>query len=215
MKRRITKHELRQVCRFCHPPDRDRILFKTGDFYVMLSLGPIVQGHLLVIPTEHLECCAEFKGEIAKQFDVLMEKVKSILCKEYGSVLLFEHGRSGSSLLHYSSAKHDFHAHMHCVPIDVDIEEDLRRDFPPIVLSGWKHFRSLYQNEHKDYLFIDHDDRKIIFFVDKELRSQYLRYLIANRVGVNEKYVDWMRSPGWRNIWKAKKKLLSYFIQST
>jgi len=210
MRRRITKQELQQVCRLCHPPDQDRILLKTQNFYVMLSLGPIVEGHFLIVSNEHFECCAELQGGIAEEFDEIVEKVKLILCQQYGNVLLFEHGRSGSSLLPSSPDKHCFHAHLHCVPTSVDLAAVVECEFSSVSLNSWYNLRSIYQNQPRDYLFIEHDNQKRMFFVNREIRRQYLRYKLATVLGV-EKLADWLKVPGWRKIWKAKKRLSPYF----
>lgn len=39
--------QLEETCRFCYPPEKERILYATENFYVMASLGPIVEGYLL------------------------------------------------------------------------------------------------------------------------------------------------------------------------
>lgn len=211
MRRRTTKQELQQICRFCHPPDQDRIILKTRNFYIMLSLGPIVEGHLLIVSNEHFECCAELQGEIAKEFDVIVEKVKSILNHEYRTVLLFEHGRSSSCLWSLSPDKHCFHAHMHCVPTDVNLTTIVEQRFSPISLGSWDDFRRIYQNQFRGYLYIEHNNQKKMFLVNKKLRRQYLRYKLATTLEV-EKLADWLKVPGWRKIWKAKKRLNPYFI---
>ncbi|MFH1943427.1 MAG: hypothetical protein ABIL68_15100 [bacterium] len=163
MRKKLTKQELHQVCRFCHPPDQDRILLKTHNLYVMLSLGPIVEGHLLIVSNRHFECCAELQGKIAKEFDLIVEKVKSILNHEYGTVLLFEHGRSSSCLWSLSPDKHCFHAHMHCVPNDVNLIKIVEQEFLPISLSCWDDFRNIYQNQFRGYLFIEYNNQKKCF----------------------------------------------------
>lgn len=41
--------QLEETCRFCYPPEKERILYATENFYVMASLGPIVEGYLLIV----------------------------------------------------------------------------------------------------------------------------------------------------------------------
>lgn len=41
--------QLEETCRFCYPPEKERILYTTENFYVMASLGPIVEGYLLIV----------------------------------------------------------------------------------------------------------------------------------------------------------------------
>lgn len=51
-----------------------------------------------------------------------------------------------------------------------------------------------------------------MFLVNEKLRSQYLRYKLATALGV-ENLTDWLKKPGWRKIWKAKKRLNPYFTE--
>jgi hypothetical protein len=49
-----------------------------------------------------------------------------------------------------------------------------------------------------------------VAFVNKKIGRQYLRYKLATALGVEE-VADWLKVPGWRKIWKAKKRLSPYF----
>lgn len=177
----------------------------------MLSLGPIEEGYLLVVSNEHFECCAELRGKIAEEFDAIVGRVKLILHREYGKALVFEHGRSGSCLYSLSHDKHCHHAHMHCVPTNVDLAAITECDFSSTSLTSWDDFRNTYQKYLRDYLFIEQDDLRKMFFVNKEIGRQYLRQRLATALGV-ERLADWVKSPGWRKIWRAKKRLRSYFV---
>ena len=46
--------QLEETCRFCYPPEKERILYATENFYVMASLGPIVEGYLLIVSKKHI-----------------------------------------------------------------------------------------------------------------------------------------------------------------
>jgi hypothetical protein len=49
-----------------------------------------------------------------------------------------------------------------------------------------------------------------IFSVNKHLRKQFLRYLLAEKLGVPER-ADWTIYLGWGDIFTAKKKLIPSF----
>ena len=49
-----------------------------------------------------------------------------------------------------------------------------------------------------------------IFSVNKHLRKQFLRYLLAEKLGVPER-ADWTIYLGWGDIFTAKKKLIPLF----
>ena len=99
---------------------------------------------------------------------------------------------------------------MHCIPTNVNLAKIVECDFSSLSLNSWYNFRNIYQNQPRNYLFIEHDNQKKMFFVDREIRRQYLRYKLATALGV-EKLADWLKVPGWRKIWKGKKKLSPYF----
>ena len=48
------KFQIESGCRFCNPPEKERILMETDNFYVMVSLGPIVEGYLLIVAKKHM-----------------------------------------------------------------------------------------------------------------------------------------------------------------
>ena len=196
-------------CRFCNPPEKERILYYSKSFYVMLSLGPIVEGYLLIISRNHLDCSAVYDDELGKEFDTLAEEVKKILKKVYGSYILYEHGRDGSSLQFSEGNEHCFHAHMHCIPTSVKLNQIISREFEPIKLSSYSEFRGAYKTKFAPYLFVE-DDVKNIYFIDKEIKRQYLRYHLANELSVPELW-DWVRFQGWGKIQSAKEKLKPQF----
>ena len=49
--------QLEETCRFCYPPEKERILYATENFYVMASLGPIVEGYLLMASRDAYLLC--------------------------------------------------------------------------------------------------------------------------------------------------------------
>lgn len=171
MARTVSKQELKKYCRFCQPPDKDRIIYETHNFYVMLSLGPIVEGYLLIISKEHFDCCAALPIIMLEEFSRLVSNVKDILGKQYGSVILCEHGRSGASLQHHSGGKHCFHAHLHCVPVNIDLGKIVQNDFKCLPIADWETLRQLYEKQRLQYLFIEVDDAKKVFPILQPIRS--------------------------------------------
>ena len=71
--------QIENFCRFCNPPDKDRILYETENFYVMLSLGPIVEGYTLLVTKQHVGCCADIPDALMEEFIYLYNKIKNIL----------------------------------------------------------------------------------------------------------------------------------------
>src|SRR5687767_6720535 len=111
----VLEEQMIKECRFCNPPDKDRILYETDNFYIMLSLGPIVEGYTLLVSKQHIDSCANVPYELLSEFDMLYHKTKNILATEFGSCIAYEHGRAGTCMIPMENSKHCFHAHMHFV----------------------------------------------------------------------------------------------------
>ncbi|MDB4984405.1 MAG: hypothetical protein JWM20_584 [Patescibacteria group bacterium] len=96
-------------CPFCNheAQSKDYLLEETANFRIIADLHPLTEGHILVIPKEHIACVGDFTEELFQEFALLYEKVKNFIKKEYGNVSTFEHGKIGQLV---------FHSHMHVLP---------------------------------------------------------------------------------------------------
>lgn len=209
MEAQILENDIQLQCRFCNPPDKERILFETDNFYIMLSLGPIVEGYLLINSKQHIDCCGALHENSSLEFDYLANEVKRILSTIYGGCVFYEHGRAGSCLQFSEASQHCFHAHMHCVPVNIKLNNLIENSQPPINVDSWSDFRSKYRNNPQPYLFVD-DGQKEIHYINREIRKQYLRYLISREVGEPELW-DWVNHQGLERIQNAKTKLVPFF----
>jgi diadenosine tetraphosphate (Ap4A) HIT family hydrolase len=201
--------QVEMECRFCVPVETGNILLTTENFYVMLSLGPICEGYTLIISKTHIESCGELNNELGKEFDAICDKVKQIFSKVYGSCIMYEHGRAGSCLQIGEGSKHCYHAHMHCIPTNVSLNEIISKDFKPLIVSSYSDFRKECQRSMQTYLFVE-DKEKCVYFVDREIRRQYLRYHLANLLGKPDEW-DWIKYQNWEIIDSGRNKLQSYF----
>ncbi|WP_178988501.1 HIT domain-containing protein [Winogradskyella schleiferi] len=210
MKVEDLKKDIEEHCRFCNPPDKSRILFETKNFYVMLSLGPIVEGYLLINSKEHIESCSLLSESLSEEFEFVTLVVKNILIETYGGCIFYEHGRTGSCLTFTDANKHCYHAHMHCVPVNINISESIKGTLLPIICDTWEDFRIKAKEYNEPYLFIEDDGIKKIYFVIKEVRRQYIRYLVSQKIDNKDSW-NWVEYQGWDKIESAKIKLLPFF----
>jgi diadenosine tetraphosphate (Ap4A) HIT family hydrolase len=200
--------QMEEICRFCRPPEKERILYQTEHFYVMVSLGPIVEGYLLIVSKEHIGACLHLPTSYLKEFFLLKDKVKSILNDVYGCCLFYEHGKTGSCLITGKDHIHCFHAHLHCVPAKVNLNEIVKDDLVPMQFSSVSECYEKMKHVEK-YLYIE-DSRICTYQPDIELRSQYLRYNLAKAVGHTELW-DWVKIQNWELIYKTIDKIKPYF----
>lgn len=204
MKIEDLEQQIQERCRFCNPPEKERILYEGKDFYVMLSLGPIVEGYLLLISKKHLSCCAEIPVELTEEFDFLYNRITKIQQEVYGGSVAYEHGRAGSCMVLTEGSKHCYHAHMYFLPYPIHMNFAVSKDFDDIPLESLEIFRSCYKNKSNSYLYID-DGIKSMYIVDTQIRRQYLRYKAAILVDKIDLW-DWVSNQGWKQIKNAKIK---------
>ncbi len=207
----VPPRNLHGICRFCKPPEPERILFSGDHVYLMLSLGPLVEGHVLAISREHVSCCGALSGVAANEFDHLLLKVESVLEQAYGCALFFEHGRTGTSLPGLVTGTHCHHAHVHCIPSEAELTSVLDAQFHGSAVTGWHQLRESYRGCGRAYLFADDALRRRLYFVnDEDVPSQLLRRELARLLG-HEERTDWRREPGRELIKAGKETLRPYF----
>lgn len=83
------------------------LLHRSENFSLVCDAHCLVEGHLLIIPKEHISCIGDFDSTLFKEFHELYKKASSFLSQEYGSVNSFEHGVVGQTV---------FHSHVHLLP---------------------------------------------------------------------------------------------------
>lgn len=202
--------QIRKGCRFCNPPETERILYETNNLYVMVSLGPIVEGYLLIVSKSHCGACLHVPEDYLDEFISLKQKVKQILIDVYGGCIFYEHGKIGTSLTMGNDHHHCFHAHLHCIPVHVRMNDSIDNEFPKISFDS---FASAHQyvlrNQIERYLFIE-DDTLCLYQPQSQIRSQYLRYKLSELLNVNDRW-DWVNNQNWHLIEKSINRLKPYF----
>lgn len=105
----LSEQYIRDHCPHCDPASDAfaDLLEKTTHFRIVCDHHPIVEGHLLIIPKQHLSCIGEYPQEVFDEFIDLYEKVLAFVKKQYGCVSTFEHGKIGQTV---------FHSHVHFLP---------------------------------------------------------------------------------------------------
>lgn len=202
------KEYLEDFCTFCEQ-EQDRIIYKTDNFTVWLSLGQIVEGYCLIIPNDHYHCMGALPKALHEEYLSLKLKVRKILTTTYGGCIFYEHGRVGVCNVQ-PGEQLCYHAHIHAVPIKNNLLPFFEEDLVPIELTDYEEIFEYYK-KLGHYLFYENAEGKpYIFFVNQPIRRQYLRYLAAKSIG-NEDLASWDKYPGWEHIYNAKKKLIPCF----
>ena len=197
-------------CRFCFLSEKENILKKTHNFYVIPSIGSIVEGYLLLNIKNHLPSFGEMDEHFLDEFLMLKDEVKDALEHMYGrGCIFYEHGRAGVSITLQGEDKISYHAHLHCVAINVDLLEMICKDYKPIKINEWREVMRLVKN-YPHYLYYENKKNIYFFPVDNYVRPQYLRSTLAEALHIPDA-ADWRREPKWKNIEDTVKKLSLYF----
>lgn len=192
--------QMEEICRFCRPPEKERILFQTENFYVMVSLGPIVEGYLLIVSKEHIGACLHLPEKYFDEFIQLKEYVRSILTRVYGECLFYEHGKTGSCLISGKDHIHCYHAHMHCIPTTIDLNAIISKELKPQQFVSYRDCLNRMQCTDK-YLYVE-DDSLCTYQPEVPLRKQYLRFKLSEALGVTERW-DWVNHQNWPLIYET------------
>lgn len=157
-------------------PSEECILFENNNIYVQVDISPLCRGHILIITKEHYLNFYETPDGIKKDTKKIMNTIIKLYRELYNSdTLFFEHGSAKSG---YAGASID-HAHLHCVPYNSSINNDLDKLLgKAIECDIFAH--STFKNEFS-YIYTENSNNKKIYKVEK-LPSQFLRKLMSEKI---------------------------------
>lgn len=107
----LLEQDIREHCPHCDPASQAFLdaLEETANFRVVCDHHPLVEGHILIIPKQHLSSAGEYPGPVFQEFLSLYGKTSEFIRQNYGTVSGFEHGKIGQTV---------FHSHVHLLPFD-------------------------------------------------------------------------------------------------
>jgi len=117
---------------FCLKRDRmsqENIHPFSNRFFILPDLHPIIDGHLLLVPKAHFSSFSNVRAdhESKKEADYLTELIKEFLIKTFNKpVVIFEHGGIAQTVPH---------AHLHFLPTDLSILDDISQVAVPTTFS--------------------------------------------------------------------------------
>lgn len=157
-------------------PSEECILFENNNIYVQVDISPLCRGHILIITKEHYLNFYETPDGIKKDTKKIMNTIIKLHRELYNSdTLFFEHGSAKSG---YAGASID-HAHLHCVPYNNSINNDLDKLLgKAIECDIFAH--STFKNEFS-YIYTENSNNEKIYKVEK-LPSQFLRKLMSEKI---------------------------------
>lgn len=175
----FSKRNLRKHCPNCDPKSYAfrHPLFQTNNFFIVCDVFPIIEGHLLIIPKDHVSCIGQYSSELYSEFFKLYQQLSHFLLKEYQFLSTFEHGKFGQTV---------YHSHIHLLPykgspfeIIPEGESNLNK------FDDLSELKKIYQKDG-GYLFFSIGNDQWI--VDKTLTApRFFRDRFANALGRPER----------------------------
>jgi len=184
----------------------NRVLLRSEQFVVMPSLGQIVEGYLLLLPSRHFKALGDLPTSSVNELSRISRQTGEILAEEYGPYVLFEHGTRSES----AGGCGIYHAHLHAAPLGTisDPVRALKATFP------YEEFAELREIKDRttglsSYLFYRDLDGGLYIFDTGPLPSQYIRKLLADAIG--EQVWDWRAAGREERLLATIHRLLGHF----
>jgi diadenosine tetraphosphate (Ap4A) HIT family hydrolase len=163
-----------------------RILFSTSTTTSFPPLGCFVEGYILVCPTRHVRSIASL-GEVEfEQFLLEFQSLRSMVFKEFGPNVVFEHGMGD---VEETAGGCIDHAHLHVVPGDGVVADALGSTAAFADPISWTELRRWSGSQ---YLLIDDaaGTGPRVAVPPANIRSQFLRQAAASALNVSGSF-DW------------------------
>jgi ATP adenylyltransferase len=191
----------RQACRYCrlisgglgrNAKDEpwNSLLCESRNFMVMPTLGPLVEGWLLIISREHHLCMGAMPETVYGELEEIIGEVGGVVADQYVPPTIFEHGPS----VHGEGIGCGIdHAHVHVVPLHFSLGDALRRSAEFRELD-WKIAREGFldcqrlSRARKPYVFVKEPQGSATYCTMPSLPCQAVRRVIAREVGLEGEY---------------------------
>jgi diadenosine tetraphosphate (Ap4A) HIT family hydrolase len=179
---KLSEQYIREHCHHCDRTSQAFIDYidETENFYIVCDHHPLVEGHILLIPKEHLSCIGEFSEELFEEFQFLYNKVFKFVQHYYGEVSTFEHGKIGQTV---------FHSHIHLLPFSGNPEQIVPEGIENLKeFNDLKQLKEVFEADQK-YLFFSIGNK--LWLVDTKLGApRFFRDRFAKALGNNDRG-DW------------------------
>lgn len=173
---------------FCDADIHSRILYETERFAVMADISPLLPGHVIIVPKDHLLCFGSVEAGVQDEFCGIVNATRAVLKEHYGPSVLLEHGTSPLEPV----ADHVTHAHLHVVPAAIDIRDSLV-DFNTTTIANLSDL-SQWAARHEAYIYFESSSgQRVVADQIVSIVRLFIRREIAKRVGVPDPLWDWRR----------------------
>jgi ATP adenylyltransferase len=197
------------TCSFCAKLQRnglpdaanpwDHHVFTTAECVAMPTKGAMVPGWLLVSPRRHFLSIGAMDAPMLAEFSEFVKVVVSAVEDTFGPSVLFEHGPAcGGNAVGCGVD----HAHLHVVPTNFDLLQELNSIFPENLV--WADANGLTATRDAasrglSYLFFHSSATGSVIATHPAFKSQLFRRALASCLGRSNRF-DWRDDPEIPNV---------------
>lgn len=182
-------------CIFCdmdHSKIENTIIEETKYFYILPTLGSLVDGYILIVTKRHINSMSELNENELIEYKNIIGKYIELFKKIYNKTpIVFEHGTPNQNS--EMKANSVTHAHTHIVNINFSNEKEILEKYNFKEINDFKEI-----NKNMNYIkYISND--KIYITYNFPSVSQLMRILIAEELNYKDKF-DWKKERFDENI---------------
>ncbi|MFA5076034.1 MAG: HIT family protein [Patescibacteria group bacterium] len=145
-------------------------------FWVVCDRNPLTEGHILVIPREHISCVGNLVDDDFLQLKNWYQKISQFISNNYGPVAVFEHGIAGQTVPH---------CHVHFLPFNGNVADIISQADKLKEVSSLDELRREFVNKG-EYLFLEVGGKQ--YLVDTIIGyPRFFRELFAAALGAPER----------------------------
>jgi diadenosine tetraphosphate (Ap4A) HIT family hydrolase len=163
----------------------NRLIRANDQFFILPSIGQIVEGYLLILPINHMISLRTMDNCNIVNLEIIKDKIKQINYTLYNKgTIFFEHGMVNEQC----GGCGIYHAHLHAVPLitDIDITNYIENIIPEINFHCVKNFNDIDEIVPKNmsYLYYENLNSEKYLTSCKTIPSQIFRKIIANHLNI-------------------------------
>lgn len=163
------------------------VLLATSRFIAVCDVAPLVPGHVLLMPRQHIGSIGLMSPEDCTEMDSLRLKVAEVIRRNTGlPAIAFEHGLCDSN--RRSECGID-HAHLHMLPNPGDLRSHLEENFDCREIDSLRSLPQAIGDRTEEYLLLVDYDGKHVYAEAEEPTRQFFRRAIS--IAVKNEHWNW------------------------
>lgn len=183
-------------CRFCNIINSkidyygivDKPFLSNESFFSLVSIGSFIFGWTLIVPKEHVYNLSYYYSN-KRFYHYLHDHIKLLRdkLKWDKKIIIFEHGSNKCDSL---TACGTSHAHLHIVPFESSILEEIKKDRTWHLVKCGNIAEFVQGKEYLLYSEISdlQEDTQVYLHIIDRPESQYFRRILAEKVGLQGEY---------------------------